>query len=119
MLGTAPGDSPSDVQVLEVMSDQVVVDWEPPHSDFHNGVIREYLLEVSLEGGRPGIIYRATSPPAFIDSLHPDYDYTVSVAAHTVETGPYSPPLHFQTLEDGMLYVLKKTKNLWRKVVCF
>ena len=102
MFGTAPADSPSDLRVLEVMSDHVVLDWEPPHSDLHNGVIREYLVEVSLEGDGPGVIYRATNPPALIDGLHPDYSYTVSVAAHTVKTGPYSPPLQLHTLEDGM-----------------
>lgn len=96
----APADSPSDLRVLEVMSDHVVLDWEPPHSDLHNGVIREYLVEVSLEGDGPGVIYRATNPPALIDGLHPDYSYTVSVAAHTVKTGPYSPPLQLHTLED-------------------
>ena len=38
-----------------------------------------------------------------ITSLHPHYSYEVSVAAFTVDLGPFSQHIVLQTLEDGML----------------
>ena len=102
VLHAAPTGSPHNVTVLEVMSDHATISWDPPHSDLHNGIIREYLLEVTEEKGGQTVIYKSGTTFSLIDNLHPDYSYTVRVAGHTVEVGPYSDSVDLHTLEDGM-----------------
>ena len=46
--------------------------------------------------------YRTSTTSILIRSLHPDAAYSIRVAGHTVEVGPYSDPILVYTLEDGM-----------------
>ncbi len=99
----APAGSPYNVTVVEIMSDHAMLSWEAPLSHLHNGVIREYLVELTREEGGNGSVVQHTTATtsALVGGLHPDANYSVRIAGHTVETGPYSDPLHLHTLEDG------------------
>lgn len=50
---------------------------------------------------RTNNVHRTSTTSTLIEDLHPDATYTVRVAGHTVEVGPYSELLYFHTLEDG------------------
>ena len=105
----APDGTPYNLTVVEVTSEQAMLSWDPPHSHLHNGIIREYLVQVvatveELGGSssEEGVIHRTSTTSALLAGLHPDYSYSVRVAARTVQVGPYTDPVHFHTLEDGM-----------------
>ena len=86
------------------MSDDALITWDPPPSHLHNGIIREYFVEVTGDGENETAIHKTGSVSLLITDLHPDASYYVRVAGHTVGVGPYSSPVHLHTLEDGRLY---------------
>ena len=68
----------------------------------HNGDIRHYNIRViELQSGREFTL-ASTSTTIIYSQLHPAYAYNFSVAAVTVEIGPYSDPAAVTTPEDGM-----------------
>lgn len=67
----------------------------------HNGVIREYRVNVTeLQTGRT-FQRMVTTTIILITSLQPSYTYQLSVSAYTVGEGPYSSALNVTTPEDG------------------
>ena len=77
--------------------------WENLPSADQNGIIRYYLVNITeVDTGR---LFQLMSLANLIlvGSLHPFYTYVCSVAASTVDVGPYSPPLTVKTLEAGMI----------------
>lgn len=101
---TAPSGNPNNVTVTELASDYVFLTWDPPSVHLHNGIIREYIVEVTTDEATAGIIHRTGTTSLLVSELHPDTTYYIRVAGHTVGVGPYSSPLSLHTLEDGMLY---------------
>jgi len=51
-------------------------------------------------------IYNTTETAVSIGSLHPYYIYECSVAAVTIDTGPYSSVINIQTDEAGKITYL-------------
>lgn len=60
-----------------------------------------HLLEIATDNV---FIYEADGiqTELFVTSLHPHYVYEITVAAKTVEFGPYSSPTSVQMDQDGM-----------------
>lgn len=102
----APSTAPMSVTVTSITSTSFLFSWiDPPPVD-HNGLIRNYTIVISeLNTGNVVQLVSQTTSQVF-DSLHPDYNYSVEVAAVTVATGPFSPALTVSTLEDGRQYLL-------------
>lgn len=98
----APGESPQNVTVDEIMSDSFLVSWIPPSAHLHNGILRQYLVEVKADDSNKIRSLSTAATSLFITDLHPDRSYLIRVAGHTVETGPYSNSEHLRTLEDGI-----------------
>lgn len=90
--------------VLEVKSDHAIATWDPPRSHLHNGIIREYFIEVTGDRGAGSVMHRTGTTFMLIPNLHPDTTYTIRVAGHTVRVGPYSNPVQLHTLEDGIMH---------------
>ena len=87
-------------------SSALSVNWRPPFINQQNGIIVGYsvhLLELATDS-----VYifevGGTLTELFITSLHPYYVYELTVAAKTVDIGPFSPPTSVQMDEDGMTY---------------
>ena len=76
--------------------------WDELPSEDENGIIRYYLVNVTETN--TGYHYQTTSTTSDItlSNLHPYYTYSVTVAAYTIEEGPFSTPVTFTTLQDGM-----------------
>ena len=81
-------------------SSTIVLGWDVPGPP-HNGIIREYRLNITeVETGRVLQEVAATTTLT-IGSLHPDYSYEWIVTAFTVGVGPYSASSRVTTPEDG------------------
>ena len=76
--------------------------WDELASEDENGIIRYYLVNVTETN--TGYHYQTTSTTSDIalSNLHPYYTYSITVAAYTIEEGPFSNLVSFTTLQDGM-----------------
>ena len=82
---------------------------EPPPAD-QNGLIRQYLVNVTELNNCTGNMFSFTtidSETEFtVESLYPYYNYSCSVSAVTVSAGPYSSLQTVQTDIDGKYVIL-------------
>ena len=98
----APSGAPSNLTAIAINSTSAQLSWLPPMENQHNGEIRHYNIRIiELHTGRE---FQLTSTYTTIiySQLHPAYTYHFSVAAVTVEIGPYSDLAVTTTPEDGM-----------------
>ena len=106
-LPIAPSEAPLDVRALNVQSRLIELAWSPPPTHALNGEIVHYIVTYKdLETGLNTTVTSFTTV-VMLGNLHPFYNYSITVAAYTVATGPSSTPLHIQTLEDG------EQKSIW------
>ena len=98
-----PSGPPEDVAGLVVNSTTIDLSWSPPSRDHQNGVIQSYTVLVVEQQTNSTVatLQNIQQTSIIITSLHPHYDYTLSVAAHTVALGPYGSVV-IRTSEDGM-----------------
>lgn len=69
----------------------VKLSWEPPLEQDRNGAIQSYTLivfEVTTNSTLQ-VHDNMTSTSIILSALHPSYDYMVSLAAYTVDLGPF------------------------------
>ena len=64
--------------------------WEPPPLYLQNGVITQYIINVTER--ETGFTFQYTTPNLQIQipDLHPDYIYECRVSAVTIAEGPFS-----------------------------
>lgn len=67
-----------------------------------NGVIWRYVIRITEEETSTVMLHYTNSTQVRVGNLHPYYTYICSVAAETVEVGPYST-IRIQLDEDSML----------------
>ena len=98
----APSSAPVRLQGTAVSSTIIRLKWEPPALADQNGVIRSYLINISVIEN--GVYFQLTSQTNAqnISGLHPYYTYTLTVAAVTIGPGPYGLVLTVKMPEDGM-----------------
>ena len=76
--------------------------WQNPPLEDQNGIIRLYFINITEEETGRQFQLTSSAPHILVEFLHPFYTYVCTVAASTVDIGPYSPPLTVTTLEAGM-----------------
>lgn len=76
------------------------VSWQPPLSQ-QNGLIRMYLLNVSVADSGVITQHRVNDTSVLLDELVPYTTYNIQVAAVTVTLGPYSTNTYSVTPEAG------------------
>ena len=83
-------------------STTIQLHWEPPPLVDRNGMIRSYIVNISV--AETGTSFQLTSETTTlnISNLHPFYTYTLTVAAVTIGPGPYGLVFTVQMPEDGM-----------------
>ena len=99
----APSSFPMMLTFSNISDSSFHLVWQSLPSADQNGIIRYYLVNITeVDTGRQ---FQLTSLATYISvgSLHPFYTYVCTVAASTVDIGPYSPPLTMKTLEAGMV----------------
>ena len=103
---SAPSQPPRNLQRVPLNSTTLRLSWQPPSSQYQNGLIREYRINITEnETGRN---FQLTSTHTFIiiPHLHPYYQYNCSVAAYTISLGPFSSVIAVNMPENGNNYVL-------------
>ena len=104
ILHPVPSEAPPGVSVWAVGSTALSVTWSPLQEDSQNGIVLHYSLELTeIATGR--IITAATNETSVvISSLHPHYEYEVTVAAATIiGTGSFSEGIVVLTYSDGKM----------------
>jgi receptor-type tyrosine-protein phosphatase Q len=101
-LEDAPTSPPTITTHFIIDSSSVAIQWTPPPSDDHNGIIRKYTVYITSVGSNSVTTSRDfTGTSAIIGSLIPSYTYRFTVAAYTVATGPSSPSIMLTLPEDS------------------
>lgn len=85
-LYTAPSAPPLSVQHTVLTNTRLLVEWSPPSTQYQNGIIRHYSLELNDTTG----LRTVTGSSYTVTNLHPYYIYNYSIAAFTIALGPYS-----------------------------
>ena len=101
-----PHAPPQNIQSRVTGSKTAVISWDPPPFDDQNGIITYYLLLISQEQFNiSDMVLNTTSDVTTytVTGLEEYNNYTCRVAAATrIGPGPYSTPIEFSTLQDGM-----------------
>lgn len=66
-----------------------------------NGIIRKYILTVVETETNTNFTVISYNTSINIYSLHPFYNYKLTVAAYTIAVGPQSQIISVQTAQDG------------------
>lgn len=98
---TAPDDAPRDLEPMRVESRLIELTWSPPPADTHNGDIVLYIITYTEVQTGTTLDTMSSNTAVTLGNLHPFYNYTITVAAFTVDLGPPSTSITIQTLEDG------------------
>ena len=91
-LTTAPSATPSNVTITNITAFSLLLRWNPPPTEYQNGIIREYLVNVTEDntGRKFQIMTRSPTAELQLPFLHPHYTYMLRVAAITNTVGPFS-----------------------------
>lgn len=97
-----PSAPPRAISVVAPDSSSLSISWSPPGILDINGVIRQYIVNVSVMDTLEHYQYTADNTSLIITELHPYYTYTVYVAAVTISIGPFSSGNTIRTPPNGM-----------------
>ena len=102
-LETVPDGAPVNPSGSVIDSQTLSLTWEEPLEEHHNGIIREYHINIiEVDTGRQ-IRVVSTTTSVSVPSLHPYYTYQWTVSAFTIGEGPFSAPQNISTPEDGRI----------------
>ena len=103
LFSPVPTSPPQNARGVSVNSTFILLTWEPPVRDGHNGIITSYYIHIlEVPTSRTFTFERPSHTDLLIGSLHPYYDYQCSVAANTsVGRGPFTAPFIIRTDQDG------------------
>ena len=99
----APTAAPTNMTVSTFDSSSISLVWEPPPFGDQNGAIIQYHIRVTELDTQREFEFTSTSQNYTLTSLHPYYNYSISIAAETVAVGPFTLVSVQQTLESGKL----------------
>ena len=86
---------------MSLNATHAMLSWEPPLPEHRNGPIRLYhIITTSVASGEE-LQDTSANNWTVIGPLHPFYTYKFSVAAETVEVGPFTTPVVLQMPEAG------------------
>ena len=114
---TAPTEAPRNVSLIVISSHSLMLEWERPSLENENGLLVRYhviVMETQIHYMDDGTeitgmqrylnrTYNVSEGRSqLIDILHPDYNYTVRIAAATVAgIGNFGDPVTNRTGMDG------------------
>ena len=96
----APVLPPGNVVVKILSPQQVFVSWTPPERNTRNGLIRMYVINITRIDSNEESFETSANTNITVPVL-PFRRYQISVAAVTVEIGPFSNDIAVETPEDG------------------
>ena len=116
----APASPPQNLTATPIDSMSVRLSWSPPPREHYNGIIRQFWINITEvdTGMKTQMTSLGTSLP--VPSLHPFYIYWFSVAAYTVDLGPFTEPAVLQMPQDGTNKINSDTTTLHSYInICF
>ena len=99
-----PSGAPQNITVSATSPFEADVSWSPPLDEQQNGIITNYVINVT-EDATGEIFQESTSNTSHTidNNLRPYYTYTFEIAAETsVGLGPFSSGISITTHEYGM-----------------
>ena len=99
---TAPSSPPVMLTFSNITDSSFSLVWQNPLPEDQNGIIRLYFINITEEETGRQLQLTSSAPHILVEFLHPFYTYVCTVAASTVDIGPYSSPFIVTTLEAGM-----------------
>lgn len=91
-----------EVNVSVISFEEVVIRWEAPESADQNGVIIDYLVNITIVSTGQSFARTTTTTSLSLNGLQPFTSYVCQVAARTqVGLGPFSTFVSFLTDETG------------------
>ena len=99
---TAPSSPPVMLTFSNITDTSFSLVWQNPPPEDQNGIIRLYFINITEEETGRQFQLTSSAPHILVEFLHPFYTYVCTVAASTVDIGPYSSPFIVTTLEAGM-----------------
>ena len=97
----APTAAPLQVRVSSFDAVSISLVWEPPPFSDRNGEIVQYHIRITEQESHSQFPYSTQQQQYTLSNLHPYYTYLISIAAETVEIGPFSSDLQQRTGESG------------------
>ena len=91
--------------MVNVGPTDITLSWSPPPEEAHNGEITHYVIMVLEVQTGHSFSSSSNTEEITLGNLHPYYDYSITVAAHTIEIGPSSSAINVRTSEAGKLPV--------------
>lgn len=83
-----------------ITSTSISLQWSPPVEMLWNGIIREYLINITEYDTGIILVYNSMTTSIIVSSLHPYYTYLGQVSAFTVGYGPFTDIFQVTTLQD-------------------
>ena len=116
----APASPPQNLTVTPIDSRSVHLSWSPPPREHHNGIIRQFWINITEADTGRKTQMTSLGTSLSVPSLHPFYIYWFSVAAYTVDLGPFTEPLMLQMPQDGTNKMNSDTTTLHSYInICF
>ena len=103
------------MQTFATSSTTATISWLPPPDEHQNGRIVYYMLIITDLGfGTNDVMLNSTATNITATNLQEFNNYSCIVAAATiVGPGPYSLPIVFTTLQDGILMIYYSVILYW------
>jgi len=102
---TEPDAPPQSLTGSALNATSLYLSWDPPPSEQKNGIIRQYLVNITETETGDEIRLSTTDMSITVLGLHPFYHYECNVSAVTIGAGPYTSPLTLRTLQSGIMNV--------------
>lgn len=103
----APDAAPESVNGYAINATSILLGWEPPPNDTHNGIIRSYQINCTEINTGTLLDISSLETEVIISDLHPAYMYSCRVSAVTVDTGVFSGNITITTKEAGLNFDLE------------
>ena len=87
--------------MAEKTSHSISFTWDAPPNESQNGIISQYVLRILEDDTSTTTLYYSNTTSTTVFGLHPYYIYKCSVAAETVDIGPYTAVITLQLDEDS------------------
>ena len=98
---TAPSAPPANISAVALSPTELYITWQPPVFSQQNGIIRSYMLIVSILERGTSEQQTSSEPQLMLQDLHPFYTYSFFIAAVTIGPGPFSEIFNIQMPEAG------------------
>ena len=97
-----PDSAPLHASGISLGPSSIHITWDPPAVEDHNGVIREYRVNVTQIATQYYTQLVTNQTQIIIENLKPYHIYHCYVSAITIDEGPYTTAVTVLTDEAGM-----------------